>query len=114
MAHINPTWPGDGNPGWGDTLNAGLSTMVNQLNVHDDQIAGLSGIASPPSATSATQGVVQLTGDLGGTAGNPQVRGIKGVAITNAPTPGQVLTATSPTSAKWAADTGPNNRAVWA
>lgn len=114
MAHINPAWPGDGDPGWGDTLNTGLSTVVNQLNAHDDQIANLSGTTTPPSATSTTQGIVQLAGDLAGVASAPAVRAIKGVTITNAPTPGQVLTATSPTSANWADDTGNDNRVTWA
>lgn len=74
MAHINPTWPKDGDPGWGDTLNANFNVMTNQLNSHDDLIASIGAGTAPPSATTTSQGIVQLAGDLSGSAGAPVLK----------------------------------------
>jgi hypothetical protein len=57
------------------------------------------------NATSSAPGLVQLDGDLGGSATSPVVEGIKGVAISGSPSSGQVLTATSGIAAAWAAPT---------
>lgn len=82
MAHIAPVWPNDGDPGWGDVLNTALDTITNQINSHDDLIASIGGGTVTPPATTTTLGVVQLAGDLTGTAGAPVL-----VAVT---TPGTV------------------------
>lgn len=55
-------------------------------------------------ATTTTKGVVQLAGDLAGTAAAPRVAGLNGVAVSGTPTAGQVLKATSATAASWQAD----------
>lgn len=87
MAHITPTWPNDGDPGWGDVLNTALDTMTNQINSHDDLIASIGGGTVTPPATTDTLGVVQLAGDLTGTAGTPLL-----IAVT---TPGTVGSASA-------------------
>lgn len=54
-------------------------------------------------ATSSSPGIIQLDGDLGGTATSPQVGSLKGVTLpSSAPTgSGQVLTSTSTTATAW-------------
>ena len=63
---------------------------------------------APPSASDATTsspGIVQLDGDLGGTATSPTVTGIQGNEVaTGTPGNGQVLTYNT-TSSKWTATT---------
>lgn len=58
--------------------------------------------ANLPDATTGAKGIVQLAGNLAGTAASPTVVGIRAVAVgSTAPTTGQVLTATSGTAATW-------------
>lgn len=52
-------------------------------------------------ATTTSKGIVQLAGDLAGTAAAPSVAKVNGVAVTGTPTSGQVLTASSGTAAAW-------------
>jgi len=54
-----------------------------------------------PGATGSTQGVVRLTGDLGGTASSPVVESIQGVSISGTATSGQALIASSASAATW-------------
>lgn len=55
-----------------------------------------------PDATTGAKGIIQLAGNLAGTATSPTVVGIRAVAVgSTAPTTGQVLTATSGTAATW-------------
>lgn len=54
-------------------------------------------------ATTSGKGIVQLSGDLGGTASAPVVLGLQGVAITGTPSSGQALVASSATGAAWSA-----------
>lgn len=74
------------------------SAVVTKLNS--------TGSSTPVDATTSVKGVVQLAGDLAGTAATPQVAKLKGVSIANSPTAGQVLTASSTTAASWATPTG--------
>lgn len=62
--------------------------------------------AAPASATTTTQGIVQLAGDLAGTAAAPTVAKISGVAVTGVPTSGQVPIASSGTAAAWGTPSG--------
>jgi hypothetical protein len=58
--------------------------------------------AVPGAATTTATGIVQLAGDLAGTATSPNVAKINGVTMpASAPTTGQVLTATSATATAW-------------
>jgi len=55
-------------------------------------------------ASTSTKGLVQLAGNLAGTAASPSVTGIRGVTVSpSAPSTGQVLTATSSSAASWSA-----------
>ena len=56
-----------------------------------------------PDATTTTKGVVQLTGDIAGSATNVSVVRINGVSVSGTPTSGQVLTASGGTAASWSA-----------
>jgi hypothetical protein len=58
--------------------------------------------AGAGNATSSTPGLVQLDGDLGGTATSPSVTSIKGITLpASAPASGNVLTATSASATAW-------------
>ncbi|MFZ1250214.1 MAG: hypothetical protein WAR37_02085 [Candidatus Microsaccharimonas sp.] len=57
-------------------------------------------------ASTTTKGIVQLAGDLSGTAGAPVVSRVNGVAVSGTPSNGTVLTATSGSAASWQAPTG--------
>lgn len=41
MSHINPQLPADGQQNWAATADNYLTTLTNQINLHDDQIANL-------------------------------------------------------------------------
>jgi hypothetical protein len=59
--------------------------------------------ATMANASPTVAGIVQLAGDLGGTASAPSVLKARGVTLPSvAPTAGQVLQATSTTAAAWA------------
>lgn len=59
-------------------------------------------VSGAPNATTGAPGLVQLAGDLGGTATSPSVLKVNGVTVSGTPTTsGQVLTATSTTAANW-------------
>lgn len=57
--------------------------------------------AGAGDATTSAKGVVQLAGDLAGTAAAPTVARVNGVSVTGTPTAGQVPTATSGSAASW-------------
>jgi len=54
-------------------------------------------------ATTSTKGIVQLAGDLGGTASGPSVLKVNGIGVSGTPSSGQVLTASSSSAASWQA-----------
>jgi len=58
---------------------------------------------TPTDATGGAKGVVQLAGDLGGSAAAPAVLKINGVSVSGTPAVGYVPTATSSTAATWQA-----------
>lgn len=57
--------------------------------------------AGAGDATTGAKGVVQLAGDLAGTAALPSVAKVNGIAVSGTPSTGQVLTATGTTAATW-------------
>lgn len=59
---------------------------------------------TPPvgAATATARGILKLAGDLAGTADLPTVAKVNGVSISGTPGTGQVVTATSGTTANWA------------
>jgi hypothetical protein len=101
----------------GDLGGTALSpsvTKVNGVSVTGTPVMGQAIIATNASAaawsnlpggnnaTGSAPGLVQLDGDLGGSATSPSVIGIKGVSLPSvAPSTNQVLTATSGTSTAW-------------
>lgn len=62
----------------------------------------MSYIPREADATTTTKGLIQLTGDLGGTAASPKLSRINGITIAGTPTSGQILRANSATTASWA------------
>ena len=58
---------------------------------------------SVADATTSVKGIVQLAGDLGGSAASPSVLKVHGVTISGTPSNGQVITASSSSAAAWAA-----------
>ncbi len=53
------------------------------------------------NATTSTPGLIQLAGDLAGTATTPTVAKVNGVAVSGTPSSGQVITASSSSAAAW-------------
>lgn len=58
--------------------------------------------ADLPAATTSAEGVVQLAGDVGGSATSVSVLKINGIPVTGSPTANQVIQASSTTTAAWA------------
>ena len=59
-------------------------------------------VSTPPSdATTGAKGIVQLAGDLAGTAAAPSVAKVNGITVSGTPSGGQVLTATGAAAASW-------------
>ncbi|MFZ1250481.1 MAG: GDSL-type esterase/lipase family protein [Candidatus Microsaccharimonas sp.] len=88
-------------------LAAGSATngQVLTYNTGNLEWSTISNNSTAPDATSSVKGVVQLTGDLSGTAASPTVAKLNGVGVSGAPTSGQILTASSSTTAAWTAPT---------
>jgi hypothetical protein len=103
----NATWTA---PAPGSTTLAG-DTDVSLTSPTNTQVLTYDGTASKwknqaaPTASNATTsapGLVQLSGDLGGTATSPAVAKVNGVTLpSGAPVANQVLTATSASATTW-------------
>ena len=77
---------------WQQLLTAASVTSVN----------GQTGNVTIPNAASNVPGLVELTGDLGGSYNSPTVAKVNGVTLPGtSPTSGQVLTATGSSAAAW-------------
>jgi hypothetical protein len=91
--------------GLADTTGAAGATNGQVLTYNSTTNQWISATASTSTvsdATSSSKGILELAGDLGGTAASPTVKGINGItAPITPPTTGQVLTATSTTAAVW-------------
>lgn len=80
-----------GTPSTGQVLTATSSTTATWSTP----------TAVPSDATTSAKGIVQLAGDLAGTAAAPTVAKVNGVAVTGTPSSGMVPTATSGSAATW-------------
>lgn len=97
MAQRLPVVGGDDND-WGSILNGFLGVSHNA----DGTLSTAAVTAASPSTTASTPGLIQLSGDLGGTATSPEIVSVLGgeipvtssspMAISGQPTTGQVLT----------------------
>ncbi len=87
------------------TKISGTGAAAGQVLSFDGSAVGWatpSGSGSVPDASTGTKGLVQLAGDLAGTATTPQVAKIKGITLpASAPSNGQVLTATGAATTAW-------------
>jgi hypothetical protein len=92
---VNASTPSDGQVlAYSATSQAWVPGTVTSTTVND--------------ATTLSKGIVELAGDLGGTAASPRVLKVNGVGISGTPpTTGQILTASNGTTAAWAAPTTP-------
>lgn len=99
-----------GQPNGIASLDASGKVPASQLPA-----GGGSGGGTVSNATASSPGLIQLSGDLSGTATAPLVSKLSGVSITNTPTPGQVLTASSGTAAAWVNASGSSSSGgiVW-
>jgi hypothetical protein len=82
---------------------SGTPNVSQALIATSNTSAAWANLPAAPTATSSTVGLIQLTGDLSGTATTPRVTSIQGVTVPgSAPTTaGQVLTSTSPSAMAW-------------
>ena len=79
---------------FGTASSNGVATTVS----HSDHVHGAPAL---PDATLSSKGIVQLAGDLGGTATSPSVLKINGVTVGGTPATGKSILATSGTTAAW-------------
>ncbi len=83
------------------TLNLGGSGADNTKFLRGDQTWATISSAPPADATTSSKGIIQLDGDLAGTAASPTVQGLQGnIVATTSPSGGQVLTWNN-TTTKW-------------
>ena len=110
-AQVNSDW--NANTGVAQVLNKPTLSTVATSGSYTD-LSNKPTIPTVSDATSSAKGVVQLAGDLGGTAASPVVAGINGVTVTGTPTNNKVLTATSSTTANWASANAVSADDMWA
>lgn len=78
-----------------------LVSGTNIKTINGTPILGSGNIVTNNDATTSVKGVIQLAGDLGGTASLPSVLKINGVTITGTPAYASTLVASSSTAAQW-------------
>ena len=88
------------------TATTAIKTIVAGTNLTVDNTDPINPVVNAtttpiPDATTTTKGIIQLSGDLAGTATSPSVTKINGVAVSGVPTVGQGLVATSGSTAAW-------------
>jgi len=86
--------------------NAVTSTSIAPNSISTTQLSSdiqtsLTNANAVVPATTLETGLIQLAGDLSGTATSPTVAQVNGIAISGTPSTGQVITATSTSAATW-------------
>ncbi|MFZ1301124.1 MAG: SGNH/GDSL hydrolase family protein [Candidatus Microsaccharimonas sp.] len=87
-----------------EKLDAGNASAGQTLSYNGNSLTWSTPSSSGPidDASPTTKGLVQLTGDLDGSAASPSVVKVRGVSINSTPpTAGQILKANSATTASW-------------
>ena len=85
---------------------------TNTQAANKSYVDGVAGAGAPDASTSS-KGIVQLAGDLAGTATSVTVAKVNGVTVTGTPSTGQVLKATSASAATWQADATGGGGSSW-
>ena len=80
---------------------SGTPSTGNILTATGSAAATWQAATTTPDATTTTKGIVQLAGDLAGTAAAPSVAKVNGITVTGTPSSGNVLTATGSSAANW-------------
>lgn len=89
---VNASAPSNGQAlAYNSTAGQWVPTTVSSTTVSD--------------ATTGSKGIIELSGDLGGTASSPSVVKVNGIAVSGTPTNGQTLIASNGTTASWATPT---------
>jgi hypothetical protein len=92
--------------GLADTSGA-AGASNNQVLAYDSTtsqwIASTVSSTTVSDATTSSKGIVELSGDLGGTAASPSVLKVNGTSVSGTPSSGQALIASSSTAAAWTA-----------
>ena len=103
------------------TITKLQGTIINASTPATNQVLTYNGSSWVPGtvtsstindATTSSKGIVELSGDLGGTASSPSVLKLNGISVSGTPATNQVLTATSTSTAQWA--TPPSNASTLA
>ncbi len=95
--------------------NASLSVVDDSSNNKVDVTINAS-TQTPADATTSSKGIVQLAGDLAGTAASPTVAKVNGVTVSGTASSGKVLTASSASAASWQTPSGGGSggfKGVW-
>jgi hypothetical protein len=92
VAKINGINLPSGAQSTGKVIQATSTTATNWATVSSTTVS---------DATSSTKGIIQLDGDLAGTATSPTVAKVNGITVTGTPSANQVLTASSSSAAAW-------------
>jgi len=87
------------------TSNLGTGSATSATFLRGDGAWTIAPGAS--NATASTPGLVQLAGDLGGTATSPSVTKLNGIVVNGTPGVGAALVATSSAAASWSSVVGP-------
>jgi hypothetical protein len=97
--------PASGSLTTGNVLQVSGSAALTYAPVNlaggSNYVTGTLPSTNLPFATTSALGIIELSGDLGGTDTSPSVLAINGTSVPATPTAGQTLVATSGTSATW-------------
>ena len=86
----------------GTTVNASTPATNQVLSYNGSQwVPATVSSGTVSDATTSSKGIVELSGDLGGTASSPSVLKVNGIGVSGTPSSGQAIIAASGTAAVW-------------